>query len=363
MIVADTAGTIAIRSTGKHPIRANRGRGTEILDGRTRANDWSGFRTLAQYPQSVNPAQGYLASANQEPIDPQLDSLYLGTDAHYEIWRALQINRLLRADSAMTPDRMRAFHTDPGSVRAERLAPAFVAAADARIAQGDSSKSLVAASAMLRAWDHRYTRDNTGARLFESALARATSLLWDEFIPPGRTAPAIRPQDSRLLQLIADPTSAWWDDRRTPSVREDRDQLLTRALVAAYDTLVVDYGDPAKTPWTWGRVAPAKPRHLLRLDGFSAPDTPIDGGRGTLNPSVGSRLSNFGASWRMVAELDRAPRIRAVYPGGQSGNPGSPRYLDRLGMWASGTLDSVRTPRTPGDLAASDVRATLTLTR
>lgn len=363
MIVADTAGTIAIRSTGRHPIRANRGRGTEILDGRTRANDWTGFRTLSQYPQSFNPTQGYLASANQEPIDPQLDSLYLGTDAHYEIWRALQINRLLRADSAMTPDKMRGFHTNPGSVRAEKYGPVLVAAAQTRMKQGDTSKSLAAAEAILRAWDMRYTRDNAGARLFETALARTASLLWDEFIPAGKTAPAVRPSDSRLLQLIADSGSAWWDDRRTSNVREDRDQLLARALVAAYDTLVADFGDPAKTPWTWGRVAPAKPRHLLRLDGFSAPDTPIDGGRGTLNPSVGSAYGNFGASWRMVVELDKAPRIRAVYPGGQSGNPGSPRYLDRLSLWGSGTLDSVRTPRTPGDLAASDIRATLTITR
>ncbi|MFN5598280.1 MAG: penicillin acylase family protein [Gemmatimonas sp.] len=363
MIVADTAGTIAIRSTGLHPIRANKGRGTDILDGRTRANDWQGFRTLSQYPQSVRPAQGFLASANQEPIDPQLDSLYLGTDAHYEIWRALQINRLLRADSSMTPDKMRRLHSDPGSVRAERLVPALVSAARARIAAGEGSPSLAAAEKILAAWDRRYTRDNTGARLFETSLTRLSGLMWDELSPADSAAPQVRPSESRLLQLLPDSSNLWWDDRRTTNVREDRDRLIARALVAAYDTLVVDFGDPAVTPWTWGRVAPARPRHLLRLDGFSAAPTPIDGGRGTLNPSVGSRLANFGASWRMVVELDKQPRIMAVYPGGQSGNPASPRYLDRLAMWGTGSLDSVRTPRTPADLAASDVRATLTLTR
>lgn len=363
MIVADTAGAIAIRSTGRHPIRANRGRGTEILDGRTRANDWLGFRSLAQYPQSVNPAQGYLASANQEPVDPALDSLYLGTDAHYEIWRALQLNRLLRADSAVTPDRMRAWHTDPGSVRADRLVPVLVAAATARIAQGDSTPSLAGAATLLRAWDRRYTKDNTGARLFETTIARTVSLLWDEFIPPGRTAPVVRPSESRLLQLAVDSTSPWWDDRRTTDVREDRDRLLARALVLAYDTLKAEFGDPAQTPWTWGRVAPSRPRHLLRLDGFSAPPTPIDGGRGTLNPSVGSAYGNFGASWRMVVELGAAPRIMGTYPGGQSGNPASPRYLDRLPQWSNGRLDSVRTPRTAAELEAADIRAILTLTR
>jgi penicillin amidase len=166
-----------------------------------------------------------------------------------------------------------------------------------------------------------------------------------------------------LLQLVADSTSRWWDDRRTAAVVEDRDALMSRALVAAYEATAKQFGDPASTPWTWGTVSPAQPRHVLRLPGFSAPPTPIDGGRGTLNPSVGSQYANFGASWRMVVELDAQPRIRAVYPGGQSGNPASPRYLDRFAMWTNGQLDSVRTPRTAADLSARDTRATLTLTR
>ncbi len=157
--------------------------------------------------------------------------------------------------------------------------------------------------------------------------------------------------------------NAWWDDRRTAGVREHRDAILAKALRTAYDTLVVEYGDPVKAPWTWGRVAPARPNHLLRLAGFAAPEMPIDGGRGTLNPSVGSRRANFGASWRMVVEMDKEPRIHAVYPGGQSGNPASTRYLDRYAMWANGQLDSVRTPRSAKDLPASDTRAVLTLFR
>lgn len=39
MIVGDTSGTIAIRSTGRFPIRADSGRGTEIREGNTRKND------------------------------------------------------------------------------------------------------------------------------------------------------------------------------------------------------------------------------------------------------------------------------------------------------------------------------------
>lgn len=362
-ITADTAGTIMIRSTGRYPVRADSGRGTEVRDGWFAKNDWIGDWPVSRYPQGRNPAQGYLASANQQPIDPQQDALYLGPDPNFEIWRALQINRLLRADSAVTVDGMRRFHTNPGSVRADLLAPALVSAAQARMAAGDTSRSLKAAAALLASWNRQYTRDNTGARLFETAVAHTIALLYDEFIPATAQVRAVTPTESRLLQLLADSANAWWDDRRTSEVREDRNGILAKALRVAYDTLVTEYGDPAKTPWTWGRVAHARPNHLLRLAGFAAPEMPIDGGRGTLNPSVGSKRANFGASWRMVVEMDKEPRIRAVYPGGQSGNPASTRYLDRYAMWANGQLDSVRTPRRAQDLAASDTRAVLTLTR
>ena len=362
-ITADTSGTIMIRSTGRYPVRTDSGRGTEVREGWFTKNDWIGDWPVARYPQGNNPAQGYLASANQQPIDPQQDALYLGPDSNFEIWRALQINRLLRADSTVTVDEMRGFHTNPGSVRADLLVPALVSAARARIAAGDTSQSLKAAEALLSSWDRQYTRVNTGARLFETAVGQTTARLYDEFIPAKSQTRVVTPSESRLLQLLADSANAWWDDRRTSDVREDRNVILAQALRAAYDTLVTEYGDPAKTPWTWGRVAPAKPNHLLRLAGFAASEMPIDGGRGTLNPSVSSKRANFGASWRMVVEMDTEPRIHAVYPGGQSGNPASSRYLDRYAMWANGQLDSVRTPRSAKDLAASDTRAVLTLTR
>ncbi len=362
-IAADTSGTIMIRSTGRYPVRADSGRGTDVRDGWLRANDWIGDWPVSRFPQGRNPAQGYLASANQQPIDPQQDALYLGPDPNFEIWRALQINRLLRADSTVTVEDMRRFHTNPGSVRADLLVPALVSAAQSRLATGDTSASLKAAAALLASWNRQYTRDNTGALLFETAVARTTALLYDEFIPAKSAVRVVTPSESRLLQLLADSTNGWWDDHRTSGVREDRNDILAKALRASYDTLVAEYGDPAKTPWTWGRVAPARPNHLLRLAGFAAPEMPIDGGRGTLNPSVGSKRANFGASWRMVVDMDKEPRIRAVYPGGQSGNPASTRYLDRYGMWANGQLDSVRTPRSAKDLAASDTRAVLTLTR
>lgn len=358
-IVADRSGTIAIRSTGHYPIRPDDGSGLHIRDGSTRAADWQGFWPVSDYPQSFNPAQGYLASANQQPIDPAVQPRYLGPDAGYEVWRALQINRLLRADSSVTIDDMRRFQTDPGSVRAELFLPRFLAAAAARRAQGAMSKSLSGADSLLSAWDRRYTVENTATVLFEQAMREVTRRTWDEFVPKGDSVRAATPDGTVLLRLMHDAASPWWDDRSTGARVEGRDEILVAALEAAYDTLVRRYGAPDARRWSWGVRGAANIEHLLRLGGFSRRGLPVQSGPGTLNPSPSS---GFGSSWRMVVELGDRVRALGTYPGGQSGNPASPRYDDRLRIWQRGDLELLYTPPALDSVAPAQVRASLTLT-
>src|SRR3990170_3896465 len=63
-------------------------------------------------------------------------------------------------------------------------------------------------------------------------------------------------------------------------------------------------------------------------------DLPMQGGPSTLNPSSGD--GTHGASWRMVVELGPELRAWGTYPGGQSGNPLSRRYDDRIAKWVNG---------------------------
>ncbi|MEO8140795.1 MAG: penicillin acylase family protein, partial [Gemmatimonadota bacterium] len=324
MLVADRAGTIAIRTTGRFPIRPGSGRGDLLQRGDTSASDWVGDWSLAALPQAINPAQGYLASANQQPIDPRANPRYLGAN-WYTPARAIRINELLRADSAVTPDAMRRFQTDPGSPLADRLVPAFLAAAR-RFPMRDS---LQRAATLLAEWDRRYTRDNVRAVLYEEATRQLTPLLWDEleFGRPGLPRPAT-PGMAIVLELLRDSTSAWWDDQRTPRVMEDRDAILAEALVRALHETVREHGEPDAGGWRWEKIRHANIYHLLRLPALSALGVPVQGGMSTLNPSSGN--GSFGPSWRMVVELGPEVRGWGIYPGGQSGNPSSSRYLDRL---------------------------------
>jgi penicillin amidase len=343
MLVADRNGTIALRSTGRFPLRPGDGRGDELRSGASRTDDWTGRWALADYPAALNPEQGYLASANQQPIDPRVNPRYLGAD-WYVPWRAIRINELLGADSAVTPETMSRYQTDPGSPRADWFVPAFLAAA--RSIGGDDT--LARAAALLGEWDRRYTKDNRRAVLFEAAMEELPERLWDELIDSTTGHPAVIPSGGAVLQLLADPSNPWWDDRRTKPV-ERRDDILAASLRAAYVDLAHRLGDPAGDAWLWARNRHANIYHLLRLPALSALDLPIQGGPSTLNPSSGE--GGFGASWRMVVELGPEVRGWGTYPGGQSGNPASARYLDRLPRWEAGALDSLRFPREPEDIA------------
>ena len=348
MLVADRAGHIAIRSTGRFPIRAGDGRGDVVRDGSRSTNDWQGYWPAARYPGAEDPAQGFLASANQQPVDPNVEPAYLGT-AWFSPWRAMRINELLRGAPPMTPELMMRMQTDPGSARADIFVPVFLAAARARTGRTECAEG----AKLLGEWQRTYTRENTRAVLFEAAMRELDLQTWDEL---GDRAPE-RPAEQLLAELAADSSSAWWDDRRTPAV-EHRDDLVCNALESALAGTKQRYGQPDDVRWRWDRVATANVNHLLRIPALSARRIPVQGGPSTLNPSTGSA---FGASWRMVVELGPDVRGWGTYPGGQSGNPLSSRYEDRLASWAAGTLDTLRFPRRPQELPGTKVTASLTV--
>ena len=351
MLVADRAGSIAIRSTGRYPVRPGDGRGDLIRDGARSASDWTGSWAPSRYPQAIDPAQGFLASANQQPVDPAVDPGYLGA-MWPAPWRAIRISELLRANDRVTPDEMRRLQTDGGSARADRFVPAFLEAARARAEDGNAS--LERAARLLAEWDRRYSPESRRAILFEHALRNTIDLLWDELNLRGERAAT--PSDDITAMLLEAPDSPWWDRRETPAI-ERRDDILALALADALDAALRQYGEPDSDAWRWSRRQRARIDHVLGLPALSAPRVPARGGPSTISPSSGS--GRHGASWRMIVELGSEVRAWGVYPGGQSGNPASRHYMSGVAAWGAGELDSLRFPRTADEMRATIAHVTL----
>ncbi len=354
MLVADRRGTIAIRSTGRYPTRPGGGRGDLILDGSSSANDWSGSLPIEYYPFSINPSRGFLSSANQQPVDPRVNSRYLG--AHWENpWRALRINRLLRADSQVTAEAMRRYQTDPVSERARAFLPVLLGRPADSARRRVATPAAKAARDLLSEWDGGYRSDDRRAVLFEATMAEVRRMTWDELAgnEPAGPARRTRPGDAVLLALMSDSLNRWWDDRATASI-ERRDDIIDAALAAALDSTTRRYGEPGDG-WRWGSVHHANIHHPLRIPALSALDLEVSGGPATLSPSSGGGA--FGASWRMVVELGPAIRAWATYPGGQSGNVASRHYRDFLPQWLAGELDSLVVPASVAELPADRVES------
>jgi penicillin amidase len=258
----------------------------------------------------------------------------------------MRINTLLRGDSAVTPEAMRRFQTDPGSEGAEIFVPAFLAAARR---SADEPRVRRAAS-LLSEWDRRYTRENSRAVLYESAMDRLGDLLWDELRPDSGATRLPNPGNALVAILLRDSASAWWDRRETRGVVERRDAILATALAEGLDRVIERFGEPENGGWRWDRVRFATIHHLLYIPALSREGIPLQGGQGTLNPS--SADGSFGSSWRMVVELGPTLRAFGIYPGGQSGNPASRRYDDRVSRWSNGELDTLRLPGSPAELGA-----------
>ncbi|HEY8691078.1 MAG TPA: penicillin acylase family protein, partial [Chitinophagaceae bacterium] len=82
----------------------------------------------------------------------------------------------------------------------------------------------------------------------------------------------------------------------------------------------------------WAKYKDTKVVHLAKLDAFSRLHLPIGGGTHCINAAK----SNHGPSWRMIVSLTPETEAYGVYPGGQSGNPGSKYYDNFIDTWVAG---------------------------
>jgi penicillin amidase len=82
----------------------------------------------------------------------------------------------------------------------------------------------------------------------------------------------------------------------------------------------------------WGKYKDTRVEHLALLDAFSRLHLPVGGGTNTINATN----EKHGPSWRMIVSLTPETEAYGVYPGGESGNPGSKFYDDFITDWALG---------------------------
>lgn len=334
-IFASRAGDIAIRVSGSMPIRGPAD-GRTVQPGTDSRYQWQGFVPAEENPLVLNPAQGYVASANQWSTSSDFPYPYTGI---FEDWRGRYINEVLRPSRGLTLENMMALQNDNTSILAREATRILALRADTvRFAPPE-----LEAYRQLMSWDHRFdARDRTPV-LFDLWIKQLDSLAWDEWYARKDSLPLEIPETWRMLDLmVAEPDLSWWDHARTP-VKESATDIVTWALQQAVARLEAL---ESNTRLTWGQYRKTTIRHLARIEAFSVPDLELGGHSSALNAMTATK----GPSWRMVVELGPVVKAYGIYPGGQSGNPGSPYYRDFLPLWQKGEYRSLRIYPEPKDI-------------
>ena len=87
----------------------------------------------------------------------------------------------------------------------------------------------------------------------------------------------------------------------------------------------------------WAKYKATHVNHLAKLASFSRMDLPAGGGAHSINAT----REDHGPSWRMIVSLTAQTEAYGVYPGGQSGNPGSKYYDNLIDTWVAGKYNTL----------------------
>jgi penicillin amidase len=345
-VYADVAGNIAWWVAGAAPVRPNWDGLLPVPgDGRY---EWRGIVPPESLPRSVNPARGFIATANEMNIPPtwRWEDAQLGYE-WAEHSRTGRIHEVLRSQARHSLAQSMALQTDTLSIPARRLGALLAGLAGDLGGDGDLRLGLE----MLLRWDHRLTRESPAAALQEVWWSKhLKQRLLDRLAPDPEVRALLVPGDlETLVGLLEQP------DVRLP----DRDALLRETLAAAVAECRERMGEPSK--WAWGRLHHGYFPHPLGRVADGLPDVgPLaKGGSGSTPMAAGYRLSDFritsGASFRMVCDVGNWDASVCINAPGQSGDPGSPHYGDLAPIWAAGEYVPMLFSRAAVDAAAERI--------
>ena len=332
MVWADRQGNIGWQAVGVVPLRPNwNGLVPVPGDGRF---EWDGYLPIRELPHSLNPPQGFIATANQENLPPN----YPYPISYYwlEPYRFARIEEVLAAGKNLTAREMMQLQSDEYSIPARLLLP-FLHALDKESVSVDPL--VQAAVTTLRAWDFVLDKDSVAAGIY-AAWQRQ---LWEQFrnahVPDALREAFASPVLTPLINSLLAPDGGYG-----PDPLAGRDRFIRESFEAAVRSLATRFG-PDMNNWTYGQTAyhHIVIKHMLS-DAVNAElraqldvgPIPRGGDSFTVNNTGSEDMQTVGASFRLIADPSNWDRSLGVNTPGQAGDPAQAHYRDLSGLWAEG---------------------------
>ncbi len=336
-VFGDVDGNYGYFCRGRIPIR-NRVNGWLPVPGWTGEHEWQGDIPFEELPRSINPPEGYIATANNKPVSDDYPH-YIAVDFTPE-FRVKGVTKGLQSlDNPAAAD-MAKVH----SQRISQPAQAYLAL----LPSIEPTNALAAiARERLLAWDGSMDPHLVQPTIYSAMRDALLKEIFDRNLPADLAHDAWHPADrglgsfgNRLKARMVEMIRA--DDRSLLAEGESWPDAISRALTKGVATLFVRLGDDPDA-WVWDRVHRAVPKHTLSaahpdmaglLDPPAIPhsgdgDTPLQGGYSPATFATVTSLSVARYSYDMANWDDSL----WVVPLGSSGHPGSPHYCDQSETW------------------------------
>jgi penicillin amidase len=305
IVYADRSGNIALWGQGQF-VNKWKEQGTYVMNGADSTTLWKDLIPMRENPHVLNPPQGYVSSANQSVTDDSYPYWYNGNFIELRAWR---INQVLAGLQKATVEDMFALQNDTHSLLAENALPVLLKYTS------DISDQYING---LRNWDYNLALNSEQATLFQIWWRKFYDGTWAQYFAGKPFAPY--PLHERTMQLLL-------DSSKHKAIFKNLPELATRSYQQAVDSF-----KRIKGGTQWYQVKNTTINHLTKLAPFSFSNLKTGGWGNTVNAMKG----DHGPSWRMVVQMGKEIEAYAVYPGGQSGNPGSSYYATFLNHWVEG---------------------------
>ena len=322
-VLATKSGDIAIKQQGAFVARWER-QGDFIMPGDDSTYAWQGIIPNEENPTIKNPERGFVSSANQKSTD-ETYPYYLGTASSFPLYRGISVNKHLIGMSNITPEDMQALQTNNYNVFAATARPALMKYVQVEKLSEDAKRMVTE----MTNWDLFNSVNSKGITVFKIVWDSVEQAVWGDELA-GSSIPLTKPDAFVLLdQMLRDSNWSVADDINTKDKVETLQDQVTLGIENATQKLLAL---EKENKLEWSLFKATKVLHLTKMPALSRLNLPIGGGVNIINATT----ENHGPSWRMVVHLTDEIEAYGLYPGGQSGNPGSPYYDTLVDYWAAG---------------------------
>jgi penicillin amidase len=377
-VFASKGGDIAIWQQGKFPARWDR-QGLFVMPGDDSSYMWQGFIPQAENPHARNPERGFLESANQRPVDSTYPYFIPGS---YITPRGITIERYLAAMTGITPADMMQLQNNYFNTMGEDMRDILLK----YVRENELNKTEKKYLDIFKSWDLMASPNSQGQTVYQCWMDALINSIWVDDLNPklGESqaefnnlrkmmsffaedkskkyydsvtrkeisfkemqtmfdeynkkimAPEVPlPSEQATMELLKKDSALRFIDRVGTPEKETLFDIVTGALKKASFELSRAESD-GKLEWT--KFKNPSVYHLIKdLKGFSRPGLNVGGSGNIINAITHSH----GPSWRMIVQLSSQTEAYGVYPGGQSGNPGSKFYDSYLDNWAAGKYNNL----------------------